>query len=275
MGPAVAFAARADGTLGRDWAWLRQKQRAENFPVALRLLPRAARHRLEEIYALARLIDDVGDDPTRTPAQRTTALDEIEASLRAGAAGADDVAPFLDLVAANKQDQIVRRYRTYDDLVAYCALSANPVGRLVLSAFGVDDPALHAWSDDVCTALQILEHCQDVAEDKRDNDRIYLPLDDLVRFGVSEADLDAATATAPVRALVSFEVRRATDLLQSGRPLVRRLRGVTRIAIAGYVAGGLATADALRAADCDVLTMAPRPRRAVRARHFARLVVAR
>ena len=99
--------------------------------------------------------------------------------------------PFLGLIAANRQDQLVKRYETYDDLLAYCELSANPVGRLVLAVTGTATPERVRRSDAVCTALQIVEHLQDVAEDLG-RDRIYLPAEDMKRFHVQEADLAAA-----------------------------------------------------------------------------------
>jgi phytoene/squalene synthetase len=129
-------------------------------------------------------------------------------------------------------------------------------------------------SDDVCTALQVLEHCQDVAEDRR-RGRIYLPLEDLTAFGVTPGDLDADVTSTAVRRLVAHEVQRARALLLSGMPLVRSLRGSARVAVAGFVAGGLATADALRRADYDVLARDIVPRKIDVARHALRLLVGR
>ncbi len=142
--------------------------------------------------------------------------------------------PFLGLIAANRQDQLVRRYETYDDLLAYCELSANPVGRLVLAVTGTATPERIRRSDEICTALQIVEHLQDVAEDLA-RDRIYLPAEDMKRFGVREADLAAATAGAPVRALIAHEARRARGLLDAGAPLVGSVRGRLRLLLAGFV----------------------------------------
>lgn len=125
--------------------------------------------------------------------------------------------PFLGLIAANRQDQQVKRYETYDDLLAYCELSANPVGRLVLAVTGTATPERIRHSDAVCTALQIVEHLQDVAEDLG-RDRIYLPAQDMKRFHVQEADLAVPTAGASVRALIAYEAERARDLLNEGTP---------------------------------------------------------
>lgn len=258
----------------------RVRERAENFPVALRLLPARLREPLHAAYALARRIDDLGDDPARTPLQRLDDLGAFEAGLRSSWASRPTrlpLEPFLDLLAANRNDQTLSRIATYDDLLGYCRLSANPVGRVVLAVFGAAAPETTALSDDVCTALQILEHCQDVGEDLRDRNRVYLPAEDLDRHGVTEDQLRAATSSRELRRLVAAEVDRAVALLDSGGPLVRRLTGWARVAVAGYVAGGRATADALRRCDYDVLNasadLAPRRRDVVA--HAARLLAVR
>ena len=144
--------------------------------------------------------------------------------------------PFADLIQANRQDQVVTRYATAADLFGYCELSANPVGRIVLHVFGAFTPERAVASDRVCTALQLAEHWQDVAEDLRAG-RVYLPAQDMERFGCTEADLAAATAAPQVRALMAFEVQRARRLLDEGAPLVGNLHGAARVAVAGYVAG--------------------------------------
>ncbi|MGF6946485.1 squalene synthase HpnC [Streptomyces auratus] len=166
--------------------------------------------------------------------------------------------PFLDLIAANRQDQRVSRYGTYDDLAAYCELSANPVGRLVLGITGTASPERIRRSDAVCTALQIVEHLQDVAEDLG-RDRIYLPAEDMKRFGVTEADLAAPSGGASVRALIAYEAERARDLLNEGTPLVGSVHGRLKLLLAGFVAGGRAALQAVAAADHDVLPGPPKP----------------
>jgi squalene synthase HpnC len=166
--------------------------------------------------------------------------------------------PFLDLIQANRQDQVVSRYPRFDDLVGYCRLSANPVGRIVLYVFGAFSPLRAALSDQVCTALQLAEHWQDVGEDYRAG-RIYLPGEDMARYGCEEADLSAPRAPARLRALMAFETQRARAMLDSGAPLVGTLRGFGRAAVAGYVAGGRAALAAIAAADHDVLRATPRP----------------
>lgn len=163
-----------------------------------------------------------------------------------------------DLIEANRRDQVVTRYQSFDDLVGYCRLSANPIGRLVLRIFGAATPEREVLSDHVCTALQIAEHLQDVAEDLRAG-RIYLPARDMDRFGCSERDLAAQAASPQVRALIAFQVRRARGLLDEGAPIVGGLRGAARVAVAGYVAGGRAALAAITASGHDVLRATPRP----------------
>ncbi|WP_404816457.1 squalene synthase HpnC [Streptomyces thermolineatus] len=173
-----------------------------------------------------------------------------------------DPGPFLALIEANRQDQRTTRYATWDDLLAYCDLSANPVGRLVLAITGTTSPERLRRSDEICTALQIAEHLQDVAEDLA-RGRIYLPAEDMERFGVTEADLARPTGSRAVRDLVRFEADRARALLDAGAPLVGSVRGRLRPLLAGFVAGGRAALAALEDADHDPL---PGPPRASRAR---------
>ncbi|MFC5799968.1 squalene synthase HpnC [Streptomyces formicae] len=166
--------------------------------------------------------------------------------------------PFLALIAANRQDQFTGRYETYDELAAYCELSANPVGRLVLGITGTTSPERVRLSDAICTALQIVEHLQDIPEDLA-RDRIYLPAEDMKRFGVTEADLAEPEGGAPVRDLVAFEAERARLLLDEGTPLVGSVHGRLRLLLAGFVAGGRAALDAIAAAGHDVLPGPPGP----------------
>ena len=258
-----------------DAAWLLALERAENFPVALRVLPRRHRDALRQAYSLARRIDDAGDDPAVGVDERLARLDALEDEVRGRYAGTRFEQPYLDLIEANRRDQTVRRYPTYADLLAYCRLSADPIGRIVLTVFNVDDDLTARLSDLVCTALQILEHCQDVGEDRRDRDRIYLPAEDLARFGVDETDLDASVTPRNVRQLLAFEADRADAMLTDGAAIVGRLHGWARVAVAGYVAGGRATVDAIRHADCDVLAGPPRPRAARLLRHALPLLLGR
>jgi squalene synthase HpnC len=258
------------------------KMRTENFPVALRILPRRFRTHLQAVYGFARTVDDLGDEST---GDRLANLDEFAADLNliwtggtpshpvlarlATTVHACDLPaePFRRLVEANRQDQRVTAYPTFADLQRYCTLSADPVGRIVLGVFGATTDARVAWSDDICTALQLVEHWQDVAEDRRAG-RIYLPVEDMARFGVTPADLDRPATPDAVRKLLAFETDRASEWLRRGAPLVRDLRGWARPAVGGFLAGGLATVDALRRADYDVLAVTPRPRKTDVLRHL-------
>lgn len=278
----------AEGTdVTVQWPNVQGKQHAENFPVALRILPRRFREHLEAVYGFARTVDDLGDESTgdrlanldafatdvkriwagKTP--RTPVLSRLAGTVRACRLPAE---PFLRLVEANRQDQRVHAYATYADLREYCTLSADPVGRIVLDVFGVTTDERVAWSDDICTALQLVEHWQDVAEDRRAG-RIYLPAEDMARFDVVPADLDKSDTPSRVRELLAFETDRAERLFRLGAPLVRDLRGWARLAVGGFLAGGLATVDALKRADYDVLAVTPRPRRIRVLRHLVAEVV--
>jgi squalene synthase HpnC len=260
----------------------------ENFPVALRVLPARARDHLRRAYVYARFVDDVGD---RAAGDRLALLDLVDQDVWQLAGGTpaltpvrdltplvrDDglaLQPLHDLVEANRRDQRVSRYATFDELLDYCRLSAAPVGRIVLAIAGVNDAAAIEESDDVCAALQVLEHCQDVGEDFAAG-RVYLPADDLGRFHVPDADLQANVTSARLRRVVELQTARAEQLLADGPPLIRRLRGWARLAVIGYVAGGRATVAALRAANHDVLGQQIKPSMPGTVRHAARLVVRR
>jgi squalene synthase HpnC len=270
-GLAVAAAAAASPSGVPAAEAILAKAARENFPVALRVLPADARRRLEAIYGFARLVDDAGD---LYEGDRPALLDWIEEELERAYAGRAEHPllqrlstvvrelelprdPFLRLVQANRQDQEVSRYATWEELAAYCHLSADPVGELVLRIFGAATPERVRWSDAVCTGLQLAEHWQDVGEDFAAG-RIYLPGEDMARFGVTEADLAGLTPSAPLGELLAFEVERARGLLAEGIPLVASLVGRQRLAIAAYVGGGRAALDAIERSGWDVLRAAPR-----------------
>ncbi|HYM46194.1 MAG TPA: squalene synthase HpnC [Solirubrobacteraceae bacterium] len=253
----------------------------ENFPVASRVLPRRLRRRLLALYGFARLVDEIGDSAPRDGAggaaaqERLAALDELERDLDRAYEGRAEHpllqrlqptlrecalprGPFARLIEANRLDQRTARYETWEQLRAYCELSANPVGELVLGVFGAATPARVALSDAICTALQLAEHCQDVAED-RDRGRVYLPAEDLERFGCTVAELSDEHAGAPLQAVLAFEVGRARELLAQGAPLIDELHGAReRLALAAFVAGGRAALDAIERAGFDVLAGSPR-----------------
>jgi squalene synthase HpnC len=255
---------------------------AENFPVAMRMLPATPRHQLQRVYAFARFVDDVGDE---APGDRSALLEVVDDQLRSVgtstlrpvfglgpvlAAGVS-VQALRDLVTANRRDQTVTGYETFDDLLDYCRYSANPVGRIVLELAGEATEQNLADSDRVCSGLQVLEHCQDVGEDARAG-RVYLPAADLRAEGADGIDLTDAVTPPALRATIALQVARADELVRAGRPLVTRLRGWARAAVAGYVAGGMATADALRGARYDVLARDIGPSKPRTAVHALRLL---
>ena len=263
-GTAVAVMARAD---------------SENFPVASRLLPGRVRPHLLAIYGFARLADELGDS---APGDRLAALDWLALELDRAFQGSAEHPllarltptlrecslprePFERLIEANRVDQRVARYLTWEQLRGYCALSADPVGELVLGVLGRATPERIALSNSICTALQLAEHCQDVAEDLA-RGRVYLPAEDLDRFGCTTAELAGDHAGEPLRGVLAFEVQRARELLAEGAPLLDGLQGRERLAVAAFAAGGRAALDAIERAGYDVLAGPPRasrPRRAL------------
>ncbi|MBO0729497.1 MAG: squalene/phytoene synthase family protein, partial [Acidimicrobiaceae bacterium] len=219
MDAPLAVVPRPDG-LPTDEAVL-GRMAGENFPVALRILPARTRTNLIAIYGFARLTDEIGDNSAESPPRREAALDWLEGELDRALWDPDrsdlhplvtaaavmvrrlgiDPQPLRDLIEANRLDQRQHRYQTFDDLLGYCRLSANPVGRLVLAAFEASSPQRATWSDSICTGLQLVEHWQDVREDAAAG-RIYLPQEDLARFEVAETDLGSPTACPRLKALL-------------------------------------------------------------------------
>ncbi|MFN2615870.1 MAG: squalene synthase HpnC [Thermoleophilaceae bacterium] len=256
---------------------------AENFPVASRLLPRAIRHHLLALYGFARLVDDTGDE---AHGDRLAMLDWLDEDLERAYAGEARhpllrrLSPTLyacgipaelprGLIEAGRRDQTVRSYATFDELLGYCELSANPVGRMVLHVLGEATSERLELSDRVCSGLQVTEHLQDVREDRACG-RTYLPAEDMERFGCKPADLDRAPASPAVRALIAHEVGRARRLLDEGAPLAATLRGRPRLAVAAFAAGGRSALAAIEAAGHDVLSGSPRAGRVRRAADLLR-----
>ncbi|MBK4735783.1 squalene synthase HpnC [Noviherbaspirillum pedocola] len=246
----------------------------ENFPVASVLLPARLRPPVEAIYAFARSADDIADEGDATPEERLASLQEYEQELDRIESGvtpstrlfqklttmvaehALPLQPMRDLLSAFKQDVVVKRYAGYADLLDYCRRSANPVGRLMLHLFGAADESHCRQSDAVCTALQLINFWQDVAVDW-DKGRIYLPLEDMQRFGVAQSDIAGGVADERWRALMAFEVARARALMQEGAPLALRMRGRIGWELRLIVQGGLHILDAIEAADYDVFRHRP------------------
>jgi squalene synthase HpnC len=250
----------------------------ENFPVASFLAPREARPHLRAVYGFARLVDTLGDE---AEGDRDALLDALEQELDGPptvpvmrrlhatiAACGLPREPFARLIEANRRDQRTTRYETWDDVREYCSYSAEPVGRIVLGIYGrADEPELVAASDDVCTGLQLVNFLQDPPRDLALG-RVYLPQEDLRRFGVASEDL-AGPLTDAVAALLAFEADRARALLEAGLPLRQALGGRAGLSVALYARGGLAALEALERAGWDVFSGRPAPTR----RTFARLAV--
>ena len=208
----------------------------ENFPVASRFISKEIRKYVWTIYAFARIADDYADEPGFTLAERMDNLNQWEQYLdecyngnpthRVFAALAETVDRFqiphelfMNLLTAFRADATVKRYETYEDVLAYCRNSANPIGRLVLLLFNYRSETMMRLSDSICTALQLTNFWQDVSVDLL-KDRIYLPLEDLEEFGYSEQDLLEHKVNEPFGNLMAFQVRRAAELFAEGKPLL-------------------------------------------------------
>ena len=249
----------------------------ENFPVASLLLPASLREPVAAIYAFARNADDYSDEGELLPAERLTALGRYSAEIDAiehNEPSSDPVfirlrhaikqyrlplSPFRDLLDAFVQDVSKARYANHEELVDYCRRSANPVGQLMLHLFSRATPANLKLSDAICTALQLINHWQDVAIDwkKGHQGRLYLPQNELARYGVTESQIDAALCNENWRSLMAFQVDRARNLMLEGAPLGRLLPGRIGLEIRAIVAGGLRILDKIEAVDYDVFRRRP------------------
>jgi squalene synthase HpnC len=246
----------------------------ENFPVASILLPRRLAPAVEAIYAFARSADDLADEGDAGPGERLAALSAYEAALDGIERGAPQpdpmfarlagvvaqyrlpLQPMRDLLSAFKQDVVTTRYRDYAALLDYCRRSANPVGRLMLALYGTVGEEAMRESDAICTALQLINFWQDVAIDWA-KARIYIPLEDLERFGVTEASFDRADAGEAFRALMAFEVERARALMLQGFALPLRLPGRIGWELRLVAQGGLRILEAIERADYDIFRRRP------------------
>ena len=251
----------------------------ENFTVGSWLLPRDKRKHIYAVYAFCRTVDDLGDEHE---GDRLQALDEWEQDLRRCY---DDtprhpymialretirafdipIEPFLKLIHANRMDQTTTRYPSYSDLEHYCRHSANPVGRLMLYVFGYQDDQRLRLSDYTCTALQLANFWQDVARDYAMG-RIYVPLEDMQRFGYTEDQLARGLFTRQFRDLMELEVERARDLFRRGLKLVETLQGRFKLDVALYSVGGMKVLDAIERQGYNVLGRRPTLSRAAKGR---------
>jgi squalene synthase HpnC len=252
----------------------------ENFSVLSWFLPRALRPHFSSVYAFCRPTDDLGDEHmgnvASSPAERLARLDAWETDLRRCFNAKESpkhpylialretirrfdlpAEPFLRLIEANRMDQRASRYPTHADLLHYCEHSANPVGRLVLMLYGYRDNERQRCSDAICTALQLTNFWQDIASDYHERSRIYLPAEDMARFGYEEAALARSKATPAFRALMAFEVERARSLFAEGMPLLGQLPGMPRRAVALFALGGLEVLAAIEQCNYDVFVQRP------------------
>jgi squalene synthase HpnC len=244
----------------------------ENFHVVSRFLPKRLRPHFHSIYAYCRISDDLGDE-VGDPAATLALLDlwgrELDACYEGHArhpvfvalhetirACAIPKTPFADLLTAFRQDQTVTRYETMQDVLGYCRYSANPVGRLVLYACGEVNEENFRLSDATCTALQLANFWQDVREDFA-KDRVYLPQEDMCRFGVSDETIAKGIATPEFRALLRHEVEFARALFEEGLPLIGRVSRDLAVDLDLFSRGGLEILRAIERQDCDVLTARP------------------
>ncbi len=244
----------------------------ENFSVVTWFLPARLRQHFYNVYSYCRISDDLGDE-VGDACQSLVLLDQWERELEACYAGAPrhpvfvalaetvracriPQQPFADLLTAFRQDQTVTRYPRFEDVLGYCRYSANPVGRLVLYVCGYSDEERQVLSDFTCTALQLANFWQDVAVDYGKG-RIYLPLEDLARFGVSEQDIAARRATPQFLEMMRFEVERAREWFERGLPLAAKVDRELAIDIELFTRGGQEILNAIERQGFDVLKSRP------------------
>jgi squalene synthase HpnC len=237
-------------------------------------LPSHLRQPVALIYRFAREADDFADEGDAEASVRLEQLDYFGRQLTKLERGEAPeipwfselgdairrhelpIEPFRDLLSAFSQDVVQTRYATYDGVLDYCRRSANPVGRLLLVLYGAADRRHLAWSDAICSSLQLINFLQDVAIDFR-KDRIYLPQEDMLRFGVSEDDIARRDASGPWKALMAFEIRRARELLFSGAPLGRTLKGRIALELRMIIGGGARILEKIENVEGDVFTRRP------------------
>jgi squalene synthase HpnC len=248
------------------------KSHYENFSVATWFLPRRLRQHFYNVYAYCRISDDLGDE-VGDPQQSLELLDQWEAELNACYGGSPKHPVFValaetvkqcsipkhefsDLLIAFRQDQTVTRFETFDDILAYCRYSANPVGHLVLYLCGYSDFDRQQLSDYTCTALQLANFWQDVLVDYGKG-RIYLPLEDLRRFGVTGDDIAQCRATPQFIAMMKFEVERARDWFARGIPLIKTVNRELAVDLELFTRGGQEILSAIERQGFDVLRARP------------------
>lgn len=249
------------------------REHYENFPVASRLLPAERRPYVAAIYAFARAADDMADEGDLAPAERLRRLDQWDALLDGAYAGTASHPVFLalgetaarfgiprelfgDLLAAFRADARQQRYASFDELLGYCRHSANPIGRLVLLVFDDFRDRTATLSDAICTGLQLANFWQDLSVDLR-RGRLYLPLDDLERFGYTEKDLSAGRGDERFTRLLTEQIRRARERFYAGKPLVQEVSRALRMEVLLTWHGGMAILEEVEREGANVLTRRP------------------
>jgi len=267
------------------------KRHYENFPVASLFIRKKYRPYIYSIYAFARTADDFSDEGTLSAAKRLEKLDRWEEQLDECIAGraiqpifvalAETLArtgiprkPLSDLLVAFRMDVTQDRFETFDELLNYCAHSANPIGQLVLYVFHAAADSTISLSDKICTALQLANFWQDVSVDLK-KPRVYIPLEDFDRFGYTEADLLRRTSDERFRRLMQFEVERTEDLFSEGRPLLDLVPGELRFELRLTLHAGMTILRKIRAAQYDVITRRPRITSVDRASILAKSILQR
>ena len=248
----------------------------ENFPVGSILIPKRLRKHFYSIYAFARIADDFADEgygESYTQHERLDFIDQWRLMLTESIAGRAQHPVFValaqtqaqfdlpvallgDLLSAFAQDVTVRGYENFDKLLGYCRRSANPIGRLILLLFGYRDEQFHLWSDDICTALQLANHWQDVAIDL-DKERIYLPEEDLSRFELTVDDLIQRRADESFKRLMRFEINRTREMFESGKPLCTAVSGRLGLELRAVWLGGVRILERIEQTGYDVFAQRP------------------
>ena len=259
-------------TLEESLAYCRNLTRThyENFTVGSLLLPKAIRQHVSNLYAYSRTVDDLGDE---AEGDRLDLLRQWREDLERCYAGIPRhpvmVAlrhtiqryriprePFLKLIEANRMDQQISRYETFEDLLHYCDHSANPCGRLFLYVFDHRDEERQRLSDYTCTALQLANFWQDVNRDWQMG-RVYIPLEDLENYGVSEEQIARRAFDDNFRRLMAFQVERTRRIFRRGAQLLDHLKGHAKVDVALFTRGGMAVLDAIEKQDYNVLARRP------------------
>lgn len=246
----------------------------ENFPVVSKFVAHNLRHHVAVIYWFARTADDFADEGDLTPDERINLLDGFEADFNKAlnrefannhwkalcfTIEQLHLTPgyFTDLLKAFKQDVTVKKYDTFDDLLNYCKYSANPVGRLILELHGIKDDFANEYSDNICTALQLTNFHQDVSVDIQ-KDRIYIPMNEITRFGVYESSIKLNKYSNEFRSLMLHQIYRTQDMFDEGKKLLSFLPNRLKVQIKWTILGGEKILLKIKKLDCDVLGFRPK-----------------